>query len=57
MDYLFTTYGTIGPEVLRERKLKVSEMTYDLMDPLVAIYGEIKELGHLSVTMVNPYSQ
>jgi len=57
LDYLFTTYGTIGPEVLRERKLKVSEMAYDLMDPLVAIYGEIEELEHLSVTVVNPYSQ
>ena len=57
MDYLFTTYGTIGPEVLRERKLKVSEMAYDLLDPLVAFYDEIEELGNLSVTMVNPYSQ
>ena len=40
--YLFTTYGMIYPEVLRERKLKVREMAYNLMDPLVTTYNEIK---------------
>jgi len=55
--YLLTTYGTIEPEVLRERKLKVHKMAYGLMDPLVTIYNEIKELKHLGVAEVDPYSQ
>ena len=38
IDYFFTTYGMIEPEVLREHKLKVREMDYELMDPLVTIY-------------------
>ena len=35
--YIFTTYGMIEPELLREQKLKVCEMAYDLMDPFIAI--------------------
>ena len=38
LAYLFTIYVTIETEMLRERKLKVREMAYVLMDPLVAIY-------------------
>ena len=50
LDYMFTTYGTIETEVLREREIKVCEMVYDIMDPLVTIYDEIKELGYLGHT-------
>ena len=57
LAYLFTTYGTIEPEVLREREPKVLEMTYTLMDLLVTIYNEIEELEHLGVAAINPYSQ
>ena len=37
LAYLFTTYGSIDPEVLREQKFKVCQISYDLMEPLVAI--------------------
>jgi len=57
LAYLITTYGMIEPEVLREFKLKVCEMTYGIMNPLTTIYDEIKELEHLSVAAVNLYSQ
>ena len=56
MAYLFTTYGTIDPEVLRERKLKVRKIVYDIMDPIVTTYNEIKELGHLGYAAQNPQS-
>jgi len=54
--YLFTTYRTIEPAVLRERELNVREMAYDLMDFLVTIYDEIEELEHLGVASASPYS-
>jgi len=47
----------IEPDVLREHELKVRDMAYNLMDPLVTIYDKIEELKHLGVTVVNPYSQ
>ena len=39
LAYLFITYGKIESEVLREREIKVHEMAYKLMDPLVTIYA------------------
>ena len=57
LAYLFTTYGRIETEVLRERKLKVHEMAYDLMDSLVTIYDGIKGLEHLCIAVANPHSQ
>ena len=57
LDYLFTTYRTIELEILRERKLKVCEMAYDLVDLLVTIYDETKELENLGDTVVNLYLQ
>ena len=56
LAYLFTRYGTIGQKVLRESKLKVRETAYDIMDPLVIIYNEVEELGHLGHVAQNPYS-
>ena len=35
LAYLFTTYCTIYLELLREFKLKVCEMVYNIMNPLV----------------------
>ena len=57
LAYILTTYGTIDPEALMERKLKVCEKSYDLMEPLVTIYNEIEELEHFGVAVINPYSQ
>jgi len=54
LAYLFTTYGETDPEGLRERKLKVRGLTYELMEPLVVIYDEIKELERLGVVVVKP---
>ena len=42
LAYLSTTYNTIYPEVLGERKLKVCEMVYDLTDPLLTIYEKMR---------------
>ena len=56
LAYMFTIYVTIEPEVLRERELKVCEIVYDIMNPLVTIYNKIEELGHLSHAERNPYS-
>jgi len=53
---IFTIYGTIEPEVLRECKLKIREMSYELMDPLVTIYNKIEELDYLGHTAFNVYS-
>ena len=55
LGYLFTIYGTIEPEVLMECELKVREMAYDLMHPLISIYDEIEELEYLGVNVFNPY--
>ena len=56
LAYLYTTYGTIETEVLREHKVEVREMVYNLMELLVTIYDEIEELEHLGVAAVDPYS-
>ena len=55
-SYLFTTYGTIEPEVLREHELKVHEMVYEFMDPIISLYNEIEELGHLGHALKNAFS-
>jgi len=57
LAYLFTTYKTIEPEVLRERELKFCEMAYNLMDPLITIYDAIEDLEHLGIAVVSLYSQ
>ena len=57
LSYLFTTYGTTETEVLRECKLKIREMAYDLMEPLVTIYDKIEELEHLKIAAVHLYPQ
>ena len=49
LAYLFTTYGTIEPEVVREHKLKVREMAYDLMDPSATSTTKSRNLSTLAL--------
>jgi len=45
LAYLFTAYGTIEPELLREYKLKVREIAYDIIDPSSPSTKKLKKLN------------
>ena len=48
-DHLYTAYGDITSEALREREEKVRSMSYTLTEPLTNIFTEVENLQKLGI--------
>ena len=56
LDYLFTRYGQVEPDLLEETTEKVQWMDYSLSDPLITIFTKIEELEQLAIAANNPFT-
>lgn len=43
LAYLFLQYGAVEVEILSERELNVCKMQYNILDPLVTMYNDMKD--------------
>ena len=55
MGYLFRCYGIVDDHYLVERELKVRDMQYNLLDPLVMMTSDIEDLEQLEIAANNSY--
>ena len=56
LAYLFSRYGIVEDDYLTEQELKVRDMQYELLDPLVTMYDSIEDLEQLGIAANNPYA-
>ena len=49
-------YSVVGADTLSKFEQKVRNIQYDLLDPLVTMYAQVKKLEQLGVAAENPYS-
>ena len=56
LNYFFRRYGIVEDDYLADRELKVRDMQYNLLDPLVTMYNEVEDLEQLGIAADNPYS-
>ena len=53
--YLFTTYGYITPEELKEQVEALCVKVFDIQQHLIIIINELEELEQGEITVSNPY--
>ena len=57
LPWLFTTYGDIDRDTIKEEKKKVLEVVYELQNPITDIFEPIQELEQLTIVGNSPYTQ
>ena len=57
LTWLFTNYGDIDHDTIKEEEKRVSEITYDLQSPITDIFEPIQELEQLAIAGNRPYTQ
>ena len=55
LHYLFTTYGYITPEELKEQEEILSAKFFDIQQPLIIFFGELEDLQQISGAVLNLY--
>ena len=55
LAHLIQRYGIVEADTLSNREQKVRELAYNLLDPLVTVYTEVKDLEQLAIATWNPY--
>ena len=56
LHYLFSTYGCITPEELKEQEEMLSSKVFDIQQPMIILFDELEELQQISVVALNPYT-
>ena len=56
LQYLFNTYGKITADSLLEIENELREKEFDIIQPMVSIYNEIKILQSMYTAANNPFS-
>ena len=56
LHYLFTAYGYITPEELKEQEEMLSAKVFDIQQPLIILFGELEDLQQISVAALNLYT-
>jgi len=56
LHYLFTTYGYITPEELKGQEETLCSKVFDIQQPLIILFDELKKLQQISVAALNPYT-
>ena len=57
LTWLFTNYGDIDHDTIKEEEKRVSAITYDLQNPITDIFNPIQELEQLAIAGNRPYTQ
>ena len=57
LEFLFDKCGVVEDEDLREKEEEIKEIKYELVDPIINIFNEIKYLRNLGVAEENEYSE
>lgn len=57
LTWLFSNYGDIDHDIIREKEKCVSEITYNLQSPITDIFDPIQELEQLAIAGSRPYTQ
>ena len=56
LEHLFPTYGAVEPEKLKENKGILQQKVFNITNPLIIMYNEVKEIQLLATTFGNPFS-
>ena len=56
LEHLFTTYGAIEEEDLREKETSLRAKVFDICEPLDELFNKVVELQELATASRNPYS-
>ena len=54
--YLFTTYGYITPEELKEQEEALCAKVFDIQQPFIIMFNEFEELKQVAIATFNPYT-
>jgi hypothetical protein len=57
LEYLFSNYGKIPSEEVKEKEAEVLTLSFNPADPMVLLYRPIEQLQKMAVTAGIPYSQ
>ena len=55
LQYLFTNYGEVQPEVIKEAEHAIEDMAFTVSDPLTKLYTKIEDLTDLA-NVTSPYT-
>lgn len=53
---LIQTYGTISEEQILEQKSNIRTKVYNIVDTLIILFNEVKDLIVMATAASNPYS-
>lgn len=56
LEHLFTTYGAVEPEELKEQEDILRQKVFNIGDPLIILFNEVEELQELATASGNPFS-
>ena len=56
LEYLFTNYGKVPSEEVKQKESEVLNMTFNHVGPMVLLYRPIKQLQTLAIQVNIPYS-
>ena len=56
LEYLFTNYGKVSSEEVKEKEAEVLNISFNPADPMVTIYRPIEQLQKLAISAKIPYS-
>jgi hypothetical protein len=56
LDYLFTNYGKVTSEEVKEKETEVLNISFNPADPMVTLYRPIEQLQKLAIAANIPYS-
>ena len=56
LDHVFTTYGAVEPEELKEQEDLLRQKVFDIGQPLIILFNKVKELKELATASGNPFS-
>ena len=56
LHYIFTTYGYITPEELKEQEEILSAKVFNIQQSLIIFFGELEDLQQISMAALNLYT-
>ena len=56
LEHLFTTYGAVEPEELKDEEDILRQKFFNIGDPLIILFNEVEELQGLATAFGNPFS-
>ena len=57
LTWLFSTYGKIDHETIKEEEKRVSSLVYELQNPITDVFEPVQELEQLAIAGNRPYTQ